>query len=652
MLQKLVVVVIAIFSVFWLKAQNLSISEVQGDALSSPYEGQTVSLDSVVVTATGDNGFFVQSRPGQEDGDILTSEGLRVYLGNASGLQPGDLLNISGNIQEFAGETEISGSGTDWEVIATNQALPDPVALNANFPSKQLAPIPDLERVEGMRIIVTDATICSPGTAFEEAGFYLSEKRPFREAGIPTPGINGLPIWDNNPELIFFDAGYTDTNNERLASGMKLNASGVLSIHNDHYLLLPTTYQLTGELSDRRAKEKTAGEVSIGCLNALFLDSDSSPDNIIHRQQIAIYILDGMKAPNIVAVQEVENIQAMQDVANRIRDLDPSVDYEVYLEGTGSSPINLGYFVDKTIIDVTLEQLGRNETLSIGGRMHDRPPFLLRGAFATDPPTPIQLLNVHLKSLNGITGGNASGVRTKRHEAAISVARMVQDRQDQNLMVLGDFNAFQFSDGYVDVVNQISGQPSLGAERPVEPVVDPPLMNLSTTVAEEDRYSYVFRGNAQILDHCLSNEMDGLVFKELQFIRGNADNPDLYVNNPQTPQFSSDHDGFVVYFDLVDTLISVGNTETLNQDLANLQFPNPIRLGDLLSFTPSERGVYSWKLLAADGRLLDAGSLGNLAGEQVTYFSLDEQVSPGIYVLEISGENYRRTEKVIISHRF
>lgn len=648
MRQKLVFVVLLSFGSVFMMAQNRSIAEVQGDDLSSPYQGQTVQLDSVVVTITGDNGFFVQSRPGKDDGNPMTSEGLRVYLGDESGLAVGDLLHLSGNVIEYNGETEISGFGTNWEVLASNQPLPEPVVLNADFPSDQLAPIPDLERVEGMRVRFSNATICSPGTASREAGFYLSEKRPFREAGIPSPGINGLPVWDNNPELIFFDAGYTGTNNERLASGMQLSATGVLSVLDEHYLLLPANYDLTGELRDRRAREKAPGEVSIGCLNALFLDSNSDPDNIIHRQQIAIYILDGMKAPNIVAVQEVENIQAMRDVANRIRDLDPSVDYEVYLEGAGSSSINLGYFVDKSIKDVQLEQLGQNETLSIGGRMHDRPPFLLTGAFNTDPPTPIQLLNVHLKSLNGITGGNSFAVRTKRHEAAISVAQMVQARQDQNLLVLGDFNAFQFSDGYVDVVNQISGQPSLGAERPVEPVVDPPLVNLTTTVAEEDRYSYVFRGNAQILDHCLSNELEGLSFKELQFIRGNADNPDLYVNNPQTPQFSSDHDGFVAYFDLADTLVSVGTAEVWGKDWAELQFPNPLAFGDVLSFMPREQGKYFWQVSAADGRSVDGGDLGKIAAGQWVHFSLNQKLSSGLYLLEVFGAGYRRTEQVFI----
>ena len=137
MWQKLVVVMIWCWGSFSLAAQSLSIAEVQGNGLSSAYQGQTINLDSVVVTSTGDTGFFIQSRPGHEDGDESTSEGLRVYLGNASILQAGDLINISGRIIEFEGETEISGGDIDWQVLASDQVLPAPVILDANFPSDQ-----------------------------------------------------------------------------------------------------------------------------------------------------------------------------------------------------------------------------------------------------------------------------------------------------------------------------------------------------------------------------------------------------------------------------------------------------------------------------------------------------------------------------------
>ncbi|MEO1410678.1 MAG: hypothetical protein AAFW73_12405 [Bacteroidota bacterium] len=624
---------------------NVRISDIQGDGLASPFRGQLVRSDSNVVTATFNRGFFLQSIPSREDGDPGTSEGLLVFTSSAPSLSVGDLINITGTVDEFETETEIVGFQTTWEVLSSDYPLPDPILLDRDFPATEYRSLPDLERIEGMRVRFTDGTICAPGDEDDAAGFYLSDNRPFREAGISAPGVPGLPIWDNNPELLFIDLDFLPVNDVRFASGMQVTATGVLSVQRDHYRVMATDYDLSGELVDQRARPKAEDEVSIGCLNALFLDSDSSPENIIHRQQIAIYVVDGMQAPDIVAFQEVENIAAMRDVANRISQLDPSLQYEAYLLQGNSSSINLGYLVNpQTVREASIVQRGKNETLSIGGVTHNRPPLLLNAQFATAEPTPIQILNLHLKSLIGIEGSNSFAVRTKRHEAAISVAQMVRELQNDNLVVLGDFNAFEFSDGYVDVVNQISGQPSLGAEFPVQSIVNPPLTNLSTSdfLEPAEQYSYVFRGNAQILDHCLANDFSGLEVRDLQYIRGNADNPDLTVNNPLTPQFSSDHDGFVLYLELADTLLTGQSEPPL--DPATLYLPNPYPAGGSIEFSPSQTGDYNLRLWTSQGRLRHNQALGQQQAGAVRSYFLPNDLPRGHYILEIAGKglSYRR----------
>ncbi|MEO0778305.1 MAG: hypothetical protein AAF146_17180 [Bacteroidota bacterium] len=624
---------------------NVRISDIQGDGLASPFRGQLVRSDSNVVTATFNRGFFLQSIPSRDDGDPGTSEGLLVFTSSAPSLSVGDLINITGTVDEFETETEIVGFQTTWEVLSSDYPLPDPILLDRDFPATEYRSLPDLERIEGMRVRFTDGTICAPGDEDDAAGFYLSDNRPFREAGISAPGVPGLPIWDNNPELLFVDLDFLPVNDVRFASGMQVTATGVLSVQRDHYRVMATDYDLSGELVDQRARPKAEDEVSIGCLNALFLDSDSSPENIIHRQQIAIYVVDGMQAPDIVAFQEVENIAAMRDVANRISQLDPSLQYEAYLLQGNSSSINLGYLVNpQTVREASIVQRGKNETLSIGGVTHNRPPLLLNAQFATAEPTPIQILNLHLKSLIGIEGSNSFAVRTKRHEAAISVAQMVRELQNDNLVVLGDFNAFEFSDGYVDVVNQISGQPSLGAEFPVQSIVNPPLTNLSTSdfLEPAEQYSYVFRGNAQILDHCLANDFSGLEVRDLQYIRGNADNPDLTVNNPLTPQFSSDHDGFVLYLELADTLLTGQSEPPL--DPATLYLPNPYPAGGSIEFSPSQTGDYNLRLWTSQGRLRHNQALGQQQAGAVRSYFLPNDLPRGHYILEIAGKglSYRR----------
>ena len=101
---------------------------------------------------------------------------------------------------------------------------------------------------------------------------------------------------------------------------------------------------------------------------------------------------------------------------------------------------------------------------------------------------------------------------------------MVQDLQDgehlKNVVVIGDFNAFEFSDGFVDAVGHIRGvfdpADSLlsGAD-----LVDPDLMNQVFSLPEGERYSFIFRGNSQVLDHALTSMPLDLRMRGLQYAR-------------------------------------------------------------------------------------------------------------------------------------
>ena len=62
-----------------------------------------------------------------------------------------------------------------------------------------------------------------------------------------------------------------------------------------------------------------------------------------------------------------------------------------------------------------------------------------------------------------------------------------------------------------------------------------------------ERYSFIFRGNAQALDHALtSTGLDELV-RDFEFGRGNSDAAVDLINDDTTPLRSSDHDGLVLF---------------------------------------------------------------------------------------------------------
>ena len=85
------------------------IHEIQGDGATSPLEGETVTVEAVVVgdfqngdadTSRNLGGFFVQEEDTDIDGDPLTSEGIFVYEGSASFLadvEIGDLVQSHRN---------------------------------------------------------------------------------------------------------------------------------------------------------------------------------------------------------------------------------------------------------------------------------------------------------------------------------------------------------------------------------------------------------------------------------------------------------------------------------------------------------------------------------------------------------------------------
>lgn len=158
---------------------------------------------------------------------------------------------------------------------------------------------------------------------------------------------------------------------------------------------------------------------------------------------------------------------------------------------------------------------------------------------------------VHNRSLGGIT---TARVQQKRSLQAQSIAQEVQSIQsadsDVALVVIGDFNAFEFTDGFVDAVGEIRGSfdPAdnllSGAD-----LVDPDLMNQVFSLPENERYSFIFRGNAQTLDHALTSKPLDLRVRGLQIARGNADAAVDLINDDTTPLRASDHDGLVLYID-------------------------------------------------------------------------------------------------------
>ncbi len=586
-------------------AQSFEIWEAQGEAAVSPLLGQAVTLENNIVTARSNGFFVIQTPPERADGNPLTSDA--IVVADAFFGQPGAVVTVSGTLQEEDGLTILAPPGL--EIIPTGEAqpLPPPVVLSTDLPSPVYTPLHSLERLEGMRVSF-EAYANGPSTASELVPLRIDAERVLREPGIQAPGLPELPEWDGNPEIFWIDPnGLNAPNNRFINTNAAISATGVLiEADPNFWVVLPEAYTVLPGPEPTPVPPKAPDEFTLGSLNALFLFADAADAETRYRK-LARYIDEQMRLPDILAVQEVGSLTSLNNLAFYIEQQNPSADYDAYLL-TSNQDLKLGYLVKSGLSsNLTVAQLGATEVFTFsGGLLHDRPPLLLTIALPTNPPTQLQVLNLHVRSLLGIEGSSAAFVRNKRHQQAISIATMVEAlRANGNLVVLGDFNAFQFTDGYVDVLNQIAGLPSLGAQFPPLGIVDAPLTNELQSLPEEQRYSYVFNGSAQALDHCLTANLQELTSNGMFYARGNADYALAYAGTASSPLSASDHDGLVLYLQAEHPVSTGAVAKTGSLELTA---PNPIRPGQWVEIKGAQ-DIRELRLVDATGRPVARQSL-------------------------------------------
>ena len=541
--------------------------EIQGPGLVSPYVGQPVRTERNVVTGVGPNGFFIQTPDGRADADAQTSNGVFVFTSSTPPtLSPGDEVTVTGTVSEFFNLTEIITPTVTR--TATGLAQPAVVTLDSVTPSpNQPQPATELERYEGMLVRVIGGIVTGPNDRFGDFSIVAGLARTFREPGILYPGLPGLPVWDGNPEVFEIDPNGLGLADVLAPAGAHVSAEGPLTFAFGDYQIFPTSLDVDGEPQVVPVRARTAGEFTVGSQNMLRLfDLVDDPDHSDETPTAALYAIRLGKlslqvritlgAPDILAVQEVENLGALQDVAAQIHSDDPSLTYTAYLlEGNDIGGIDSGFLVRSTVHVDTVEQFGKDDLFTFGTSttlLNDRPPLVLRGAYVGNgAPFPITVVAVHQRSLSGVEDADGR-VRAKRQLQALRLSQYLQSLQvaepDVRLVAIGDFNAFEFTDGYVDVMGQVTGflDPA-GALLPGTDEVDPDLTNQTFNMPEAERYSFVFDGNAQSLDHALtSSELDPWV-RGAQHPRGNADTPDAFNDVPDTALRSSDHDGTVLF---------------------------------------------------------------------------------------------------------
>ena len=504
---------------------NLTIMEIQGAGHVSDYVGQPV-LTSGIVTAVDTNGYYLQHPTG--DGDARTSDAVFVFTGGAPVVRVGDALNVSGTVGEFKAGLGLSvtqiGSATST-VLSSGNALPQAVLIGAGGILPPTETIDDdgltsfdiatdgidfWESLEGMRVTVDNPIVVSNSTTFGETDIVAS-------LGVGATGVNargGITIssGDYNPEKLQLDdrfgalIGYTPDHSigDHLAS-----VTGVINYSFEHYELLATeavTTTLDVTLADNPTLLRgDANHLSLATYN---LENIDPGDGAIKYNLLANDIVYSLGAPDIIGVQEIQDANGAAQggdlsgyvTAQGLIDaifLESGVRY-TYVEvtpatanSTGGEPggnIRNGYLYQAD--RVTLVE-GSLTTITDSIFNGTRQPLVATWSFNGQQLTTI---NVHFTSrggsdpLFGATQPPANAGDAARIAQAKAVGDYVNDHlagnPGQNFAIVGDWNGFYFEQQHTQLTDGV-------------------FTNLATLLPEEERYSYLFDGNSQLLDNIL-----------------------------------------------------------------------------------------------------------------------------------------------------
>ena len=227
-------------------------------------------------------------------------------------------------------------------------------------------------------------------------------------------------------------------------------------------------------------------------------------------------------------------------------------------DGTG---ISVGYLVKNSTVDtLSLTQIGQKEVFTPTSStspitLNDRPWFALNVGIkrGTNKDYLVTVIVNHMKALSGVNSTTSTSTRQKKEFQAEYIAKYIQTLQaaGQHIISGGDYNAYEFSDGYTDTLATYTNTNVLPATQVVQPglsgLVTPPLTDLVLSLPADQRWSYVEDGNAQVLDHIVVTP-ELASGAQMVYAHLDADFPAIAYNDATTAARSSDHDVPVGYF--------------------------------------------------------------------------------------------------------
>ncbi len=471
-------------------------------------------------------------------------------------------MTLTGTVSEFFPGGAASGnlsttqitatSAADTLVISSGNALPDAVVLGTGGRTPPTETVDDdalasydpatdgidfYESLEGMRVTVPDAKVVAPTNRFGEfwavadngaGATSLSSRGTLNiEGGAPGAGTTNMIGGDFNPERIQIDddtgilAGFSTPSAD--VGDTVAAITGVVSYSFGNFEILPTeayVVQDGGLARETTSLAAMGGNLLVATYNVLNLDPhDADGDADVASGQftrIATDIVQNLGTPDLIALQEVQDSDGSLNstVTDATATLQGLADAIVAAGGPRYSVIDNPFIGDdtsggqpganirtaflyndarvdlvagsvRTITDPSAQQIDPNSPF-FDSRLPLVADFVFRGETVT-------LVNNHFSSKGGSTPlfGTTQPAVNGAEAARLAQAEAVRGFVDGllaadpsvNVIVLGDLNEFEF-------------------EEPLQALTGS-LTNLTETLPETERYSYVFEGNSQALDHIL-----------------------------------------------------------------------------------------------------------------------------------------------------
>lgn len=551
-------------------AVTQQIGDVQGPGAASPLDGQAVTVEGVVVgdfQGTGQlGGVFLQD----DDGDAATSDGIFVFAPAAPALESGDVVRVSGTVDEYFGLTQISSVTSIGDCGDAVLPAPTPLSLPAGPDAR--------ERLEGMRV-----TLGQPVTATES--FTLAR---FGELVVSAGGrlfqpTNGGSADDaaeqaaNDARSLVIDDGssvqnpallpFTDVNGEVIRLGDTLTGVvGVLTYGFDVYRLQPTADPVVTRTNPRpAAPDRVGGDVRVASFNVLnyfttidlpgaVTDTGDDPrgaDSALEfeRQRAKIVAAISRLNANVVGLMEIENDaddQAVEDLVSALNTAAGKRRYATIEEpgkgvfGTDAIKVAMIYQPARVV------PMGKAVTTTDEAFANARSPLAQRFRPASGG-RPFWVVVNHFKSKscgspeptgpNADQGDGQGCFNADRVAQATALARFTRSLDVPDVMVVGDLNSY-------------------GDEDPIDVLKAAGFVDLiESRLAVKDRYSYVFDGQAGYLDHALVTRQLARRITGVDIWHINADEA-LFLDyntefNPPgfyepDPYRSSDHDPVLI----------------------------------------------------------------------------------------------------------